>query len=137
MCQPHCAAKCANGCCAYCLLSEDDSFFSHEPDHIIGEKHGGETSLDNFAWSYFDCNRFKGSDIASRDPVTGDLVPLFNPRADNWAEHFGVRGGTIHPLTAVGRVTERLLKLNQTVRLEVRDILVSIGRYCAPEPNSE
>jgi len=30
--------------CEYCLLSEDDAYFSHEPDHIIAEKHGGRTT---------------------------------------------------------------------------------------------
>lgn len=68
----------AAGNCEYCLLSEDDAYFSHEPDHIIAEKHGGETSYENVTWACFDCNRFKGSDIASRDPLSGDLVSLFN-----------------------------------------------------------
>ena len=80
----------AAGCCEYCLLSEVDAYFSHEPDHIIADKHGGETTLENLAWSCFDCNRFKGSDIASKDPMTGTLVSLFNPRIDRWHEHFEV-----------------------------------------------
>ena len=119
----------AGGRCEYCLLSEDDAFFSHEPDHIIGVKHGGDTSLGNLAWSCFDCNRFKGADIASRDSLTGKLVALFDPRNDSWMEHFEIHGGTIQPLTDVGRVTERLLKLNLPVRVEVRERLANAGRY--------
>jgi hypothetical protein len=38
------------------------------------------------------CNRFKGSDIASLDPASGTLLPLFNPRSDVWEEHFRVEG---------------------------------------------
>ncbi len=129
-------ASARKGRCEYCLLSEDDAFFSHEPDHIIAKKHGGETSLANLAWSYFECNRFKGSDIASRDDSSGDLSPLFNPRTDRWAEHFVLHGGTIQPLTAVGRVTAQLLKLNLPVRLEVRETLVAARRYSAPEDSN-
>ena len=70
----------AAGRCEYCLLSEEDAFFSHEPDHIIAKKHGGTTSYANLAWACFDCNRFKGSDIASKDLLTGQLVSLFDPR---------------------------------------------------------
>ena len=121
----------ARGCCEYCLLSEDDAWFSHEPDHILAEKHGGQTLLENLAWSCFDCNRFKGSDIASRDPVTGNLVPLFDPRMHRWYEHFKLERGTIRPVTPVGRVTERILRLNLPDRIEVRKTLASINRYPA------
>ena len=119
----------AAGRCEYCLLSEEDAFFSHEPDHIIAEKHGGATSFENLAWACFDCNRFKGSDIASRDPLTDQLVPLFDPRTKRWHDHFGFREGSIHGLTAIGRATERLLRLNLSKRVEVRQMLASAGRY--------
>jgi hypothetical protein len=119
----------AGGRCEYCLLSEDDAFFSHEADHVIAEKHGGSSTTENLAWSCFDCNRFKGSDIATRDPLTGDLVPLFNPRTDAWNAHFELAGGTICALTAVGRATMRLLKLNLPERIEVRETLLRTGRY--------
>ncbi len=83
----------------------------------------------NLALACFDCNRFKGSDIASVDPITGELVALFNPRTQRWANHFGLRGGVIVPLTAVGRVTEKLLQLNLGSRVEVRERLVAINAY--------
>jgi hypothetical protein len=67
--------------------------------------------------------------IASIDPVTGELVPLFNPRTQKWNDHFTVVGGKIVPRTSVGRVTEQLLKLNLPLRLEVRETLVKTGRY--------
>lgn len=115
--------------CEYCLLSEEDAYFSHEHDHIIAEKHRGPTILENLAWACFDCNRFKGSDIASIDPVTGQLVPLFNPRTQRWNDHFIVQGGTIVALTAVGRATVQLLRFNLPDRIEVRETLARTGRY--------
>ena len=104
-------------------------FFPREPDHIIAEKHGGATTAENLALSCFDCNRFKGSDIASLDPISGSLVPLFNPRSDDWEEHFQIEGGNICALTAVGRATVRLLKLNLPVRVEIRATLALGGRF--------
>ena len=115
--------------CEYCLLAEEDAVLAHEPDHIIAEKHGGETVADNLALACFDCNRFKGSDIASLDPADGVLVPLDNPRTDRWEDHFQIDRGTILPLTAVARATERLLRLNLPVRVEVRTLLARTGRY--------
>jgi 5-methylcytosine-specific restriction endonuclease McrA len=61
--------------CEYCLLAELKAFFPHEPDHIIAQKHAGQSALDNLALACFDCNRFKGSDIASVDPESGVITP--------------------------------------------------------------
>ncbi len=34
----------ANKRCEYCLLLQDFSIYTHEVDHIIAIKHGGETN---------------------------------------------------------------------------------------------
>lgn len=115
--------------CEYCLLAEEDAFFSHEVDHVIAEKHGGVTTPDNLALACFDCNRFKGSDIASLDPEYGSLVALYSPRTDRFEDHFRVENAVLRPLTAVARATERLLKLNLPVRVEIRCTLAASGRY--------
>jgi 5-methylcytosine-specific restriction endonuclease McrA len=39
----------------------------HQVDHVIAEKHGGQTALDNLALSCTVRNRQKGSDISSID----------------------------------------------------------------------
>jgi hypothetical protein len=69
----------------------------------------------------FDCNRLKGTNIASLDPFTGELVALFNPRTQKWTEHFQLNGIRIVPLTATGRATERLLQMNIRRRLKLRE----------------
>lgn len=119
----------ASKCCEYCLIHEDDVLLPHEADHIISEKHGGETTLENLALACFYCNRYKGSDIASIDPVTEALTPLFNPRTQTWEEHFRLEGVQIVPLTAEGRVTERILQFNHPDRLFERQILRDAGIY--------
>lgn len=78
----------AQGRCEYCLIHEADMYYPHEPDHVIAEKHGGPTSLENLAWACFYCNRFKGSDLASLDPLSDKIVFLFNPREQRWNRHF-------------------------------------------------
>lgn len=123
----------ANRCCEYCLSPEAQAFFPHEPNHIIATKHGGQSTIDNLALACFDCNRFKGSDIASIDLDSGALTRLFDPRDQEWTEQFSIAGGLISPRTAIGRVTVVLLKLNLQSRVEVREILLSIGRYPASQ----
>lgn len=104
--------------------------FPHEVAHIEAEKHGGTTTEDNLCLSCFHCNRYKGSDIASRDPETGELVALYHPRRDVWLEHFRLeKGGHIEPLTPQGRATVRLLQFNTPVRIEQRERLMRLNRY--------
>lgn len=115
--------------CEYCLLSEKDAHFLHEIDHIIARKHGGASTLENLALACYDCNRFKGANIASIDPLSNELTSLFNPRIQSWSEHFISRDGIIEAVTGVGRVTELVLRLNLPVRVEVRSLLAASGTY--------
>lgn len=106
--------------CEYCLLSSEVAFFSHEVDHVIAEKHGGATEIDNLALACWRCNRHKGSDLTSFDPQTQHLSPLFNPRVQIWTEHFAYDEEKIVGLTPEGRTTVNLLHLNSEDRLAER-----------------
>jgi len=119
----------AGGYCEYCRLHQDDATLPHEPDHIIARKHDGPTHSDNLALACFRCNRFKGSDLGSIDPETGELAFFFNPRTQVWIEHFRIEGAVIQPLTPEGRVTVKLMQLNHPDRVLEREILMAIGRY--------
>jgi len=57
------------------------------------------------------------------DPETGQLTPLFNPRVDRWDDHYQMRHGEILTLTAKGRVTARLLRMNRSGRISERRLL--------------
>jgi hypothetical protein len=74
----------------------------------------------NLALACFYCNVHKGTNLATVDPTTAQIVPLFNPRLDRWDEHFVRRGVLIVGLSAIGRATVQLLKMNATERLELR-----------------
>ena len=119
----------AGNCCEYCLLPQDLVASTHQVDHVIAEKHGGRTALENLALSCTVCNRRKGSDISSLDPVTGSLVPLFNPRTQRWSEHFRLDGGHIVGMTAEGRTTVVFLQFNAVERLVERVAFLRAGWY--------
>jgi len=124
----------SGNCCEYCLLSQEDIFFSFEIDHIIAEKHEGATVSENLCLSCPDCNRYKGSDIASIDRETKALTALYNPRTQAWDDHFQLQGAIIYAQTPVGRVTERLLRLNESERIRDREIYSDSGNYpCRPD----
>jgi hypothetical protein len=111
--------------------------YSHEVDHVIALKHGGESTEDNLVIACLPCNRHKGSDLTSIDPLTGVITPLFNPRTQIWLEHFQLEGGFILGLTDIGRTTVFLLQMNEASRLQLRQSLAAQGFYPDLPPNIE
>jgi hypothetical protein len=55
-------------------------------EHIIARKHGGLDGDDNLAWACIFCNLYKGPNLSSFDPDSGELTRLFHPRRDRWEE---------------------------------------------------
>jgi hypothetical protein len=110
-------------------MPQSASAFGHEPDHIIPVQHSGKTEADNLALACLRCNRRKGPNIGSLDPETGALVPFFNPRRQKWQEHFRLAGAMIQPLTPEGRVTAKILRLNEPPRVEEREHLIALGLF--------
>ncbi|MCL4267437.1 MAG: HNH endonuclease [Anaerolineae bacterium] len=119
----------AAGRCEYCRIHQDTSTYNHEIDHIVARKHGGQSIAENLALACLPCNRRKGSDLTTIDPVTGIVVPLFNPRVQRWEDHFVLSGAVINGLTPIGRGTVFLLALNMADRLARRTTLVLEGLY--------
>ena len=124
----------AEGCCEYCWIHEEDTFFGCEVDHVLSEKHGGATGAENLAYACVVCNRRKGSDVGSFVPGSSRFSRFYNPRSDRWAEHFGFSadGLWIEPLTDVGAVTARIPGFNDLERQLEREALRQIGRYPPP-----
>ena len=116
--------KRANYCCEYCLIPEVFTFASHEIDHIIAKKHRGKTTAENLALSCTICNKYKGSDLASIDPETNEITPLYHPRKHKWLENFEIKNGVVIPLTREGRVTVILLQFNRRERIKERKFMI-------------
>lgn len=124
----------AHGRCEYCHYPQRASFLSFEIEYIIARKHGGQSGEHNLALACPFCNNAKGSDIGSLDPDTDQLTPLFNPRRQQWEDHFRLEGPHIVPLTAIGRVTVNLLRFNHPDRLAERTLLIEAGLYPGDAP---
>ena len=76
-------------------------------DHIQPQSLGGSDERENLAAACYRCNEFKQAKTHAPDPLTGLLVPLFNPRQQKWSDHFAWDGQGIHlvGLSPVGRLT--------------------------------
>lgn len=119
----------AADCCEYCQMPQQLDVQPFQLDHIRAQKHHGPTTLDNLAWSCLPCNSYKGSDASSYDPDTDTLVPLFNPRAQDWNEHFEWSGPELLGKTATGRATIALLRINSADRLDHRQLLIAAEQF--------
>jgi hypothetical protein len=117
--------------CGYCLCQESVIGMPLEIEHIIPRAQGGTSEPENLWLACVFCNRYKGKQIAGWDEITGQQVMLFNPRTQVWVEHFAwVENGVyIKGITAVGRVTTNLLRLNNSFTVRSRHLWVSWGQH--------
>jgi HNH endonuclease len=119
----------ANGRCEYCQMPQGADDAPFEIDHVISRKHLGPTIAGNLCLSCYYCNSWKGSDISSLDRPSRTLTPLFNPRRHNWTTHFRWQGPYLTGRTPIGRVTVALLRINDELRVELREELIAEGFF--------
>jgi len=116
--------------CEYCRLHERDlPSFPFHVEHIIPRKHHGSDGPRNLAWSCHECNLAKSSNLSGRDPRMGRVVVLFNPRRQRWKRHFRWKGARLVGLTASGRATIDVLRINEPERIDLRQLLVLAGLF--------
>ncbi len=111
--------------CEYCLMPDDDELnnYTHHIDHIRSLKHRGTSNLDNLAYACMLCNAAKGADIGTTHDECGDFVYFFNPRKDNWSDHFELVDSVIESRTATGWVITLMLRFNTPERIEARRLI--------------
>jgi 5-methylcytosine-specific restriction endonuclease McrA len=103
--------------CEYCHAPEAIFNVRCEVDHILPISKGGPDEPDNLALACRACNLWK------LDAVKTENVPLFNPRRQNWPDHFELDVDASFKLvgkTAVGQATIQQLKLNAPLQLVAR-----------------
>jgi hypothetical protein len=113
--------------CEYCRIREKDDAYSFHVEHIIAIKHGGASTLDNLAYACQHCNLHKGPNLSGIDPQSGAVVTLFHPRHDAWAIHFAMQDFHIVGLTPNGRATVRVLGMNESDRVQLRQLTATSG----------
>jgi hypothetical protein len=123
----------AGNCCEYCRVAEDDRLSRFQVDHIIPIKHGGGDEIDNLCLACLKCNSFKGANVAALDPATGSATKLYDPRRQVWDDHFQINpDATLTGLSAEGRATIEVLRINEASRVQHRRMIMLLGEYpCA------
>jgi hypothetical protein len=101
-------------------------------DHIDPD---GEDVLENLCLACANCNQSKYIATDAPDPMSREVVPLFNPRTQQWHDHFEWidNGLRVHGLTAIGRATIERLKMNHDRIVLARESWISIGLH-PPRP---
>jgi HNH endonuclease len=112
--------------CEYCKTSSRLTGTPLIMEHIFPRTLGGADDRNNLAASCYRCNEFKGAKTHATDPLTGQLVALFNPRTQAWTDHLTwVNGGThIAGITPIGRATVIALRLNNENVVDARSIWI-------------
>lgn len=100
--------------CEYCHSPERLSPSHFTIDHIIPRSLGGSDDGANLALACRRCNERRYNFVAGIDPETQEIVPIFNPRQQQWQEHFiwVEKGVVIEGISSVGRATCTRLDLN-------------------------
>ena len=121
----------AGNACEYCHLPAAVHPTPFEIEHVIPRQHGGATVFANLAYACLRCNRHKGPNVSGILKIGScmRLVALFNPRSQAWDRHFRWRGPYLVGKTAVGRVTIRVLAINDPLRVAVRAALMDDGLF--------
>jgi hypothetical protein len=126
----HLVIRRAGNRCEYChLCQEHDPFFAFHVDHVIAQQRRGTTEPDNLCLSCYRCNSHKGPNIASIDPVSGEIVRLFHPRRDRWEDHFIWAWALLVGRTPIGRATVELLDINHPDYALLRRLLMDEGEF--------
>lgn len=78
----------AKSVCEYCHSLEEASAAQFAIDHILPQSRGGSDELDNLALACQRCNSYRYNFTEGIDPLTQQSITLFNPREQNWSDHF-------------------------------------------------
>jgi hypothetical protein len=119
----------AGNACEYCHLSQAGQEATFHIDHVIPVASGGETVAENLALACVSCSLRKGAKESAVDPELKTEIRLFNPRTDDWNEHFEWDGVVLKGLTPTARATVKALDLNRRIILAIREEEILLGRH--------
>jgi hypothetical protein len=120
------------GCqCEYCHADERWQYVRFTMDHIVPQSEHGSDDADNLVLACRNCNERRSNRSHATDPLSGETVAIFNPRADRWRDHFAWDAEKLRiiGISATGRATVALLDLNddrhdgKALHIRRRDLL--------------
>ena len=115
--------------CGYCLLPQSLNPNLLEIEHLLATANDGTATEENLWLACRLCNGYKGTQTEAIDDETNQIVLLFNPRTQNWNEHFEWNDEKIVGKTPCGRATVQALKLNNEIILPVRKKWILAGWF--------
>lgn len=117
--------------CEYCRTPVSASGQEFTVDHVIPRSQGGSDDLGNLSYCCFWCNSYKQATTEAADPRTKRAVRLFNPRVDNWDDHFRWSPTSTRVIgrSATGRATVEALRLNRQSLLRSRKLWAVLGLH--------
>ena len=100
--------------CEYCHSPEYLNSDRFTMEHLLSQSLGGKDTVDNLALA---CSRFNSrryNFITAIDPETQKETTLFNPRQQQWSEHYVWSADRLQIIgkTSIGRATCHRLDLN-------------------------
>jgi hypothetical protein len=121
----------ANHRCEYCHAPEAIFNFPFEVEHIVPPVRRGSQDESNLALACRACNLFKSDLLETIDSETLTTVRLFDPRHENWDDHFRVDAetGSIGGISPVGRATVERLKMNSSTQRTARLQWIRLGLF--------
>jgi hypothetical protein len=117
--------------CGYCRTPQNLVPIPFEIEHILPKAAGGTDDEENLWLSCGVCNSFKHAKTHAVDPITKEEVRIFNPRTQDWNEHFEFSSDNSEILgkTVCGRATAAALKLNNPRAVKMRKLWASVGWF--------
>lgn len=115
--------------CEYCRMHQSLQGASFHLEHVIPTSRGGESDLQNLAWSCPGCNLRKSNRIEAPDPESGTMASLFHPRKDSWSGHFVWDDYQLVGRTPCGRATVAAFDLNHERRIRIRQAEQMFGLF--------
>jgi hypothetical protein len=97
---------------------------------------GGLSDSSNLALACPSCNFHKANRLSVTNSFNGEVIPLFNPRIDDWNNHFEWDDYTLISKSEIGRVTIQALDLNHERRIRIRRAEQLFGLF-PPDHNSD
>ena len=100
--------------CGYCLSPQHLVMARLEIEHIRPLAKNGTDDESNLWLACPFCNGHKGDKIRAIDPQSKESIALFNPRTQNWFDHFRWSEDSLYiiGLTPTGRATVEALHLS-------------------------
>jgi hypothetical protein len=120
----------AGDVCEYCLLPQNFQEATFHIDHVVPLARGGETTFENLALACVTCSLRKAARVRAKDPKSGRLVPLFDPRSGDWDDHFAItKAARIAGRSPTGRATIDALAMNRPAVIAIRQELVRLNCF--------